>query len=410
MGDQRQDLDVQKRLKIGLTDAKIKGLVKPLHGQVEYADQTVPGLRLRVGASGIKTFILRKRVGGQSRNITIGRFGPRCGLLEARRKARQMINDIEAGSDPSKEAKQSRQMAALTVRSMLPDYLAFKAGRRRIEETERIFNRNILPEIGDRLADSVTRGDVTRLVDKVARKAPVQARNVCAQLSAFYTWALPRLDRLDSNPCRDAGRPPAPKARDRVLSDRELAVLWDALGNEHEPWTSAIRLLILTGQRRNEVYSAEWVEFDTKQRTWTIPAARAKNGKTHIVPLSDFALNIIEKLERTGTSSKLFPAKSSPHNGASGFSKVQARLRSAVEKKLGNVDEWRLHDLRRTVATGLQRIGVRLEVTEAVLNHVSGSQAGIVGVYQRYNFSSEKRSALDAWADEVQRILQSERH
>jgi len=158
------------------------------------------------------------------------------------------------------------------------------------------------------------------------------------------------------------------------------------------------------------VYSAEWVEFDTKQRIWTIPAARAKNGKTHIVPLSDFALNIIEKLERTGTSSKLFPAKSSPHNGASGFSKVQARLRSAVEKKLGNVDEWRLHDLRRTVATGLQRIGVRLEVTEAVLNHVSGSQAGIVGVYQRYNFSSEKRSALDAWADEVQRILQSERH
>ncbi|WP_374614568.1 tyrosine-type recombinase/integrase [Sphingorhabdus sp.] len=409
MGDQRQDLDVQKRLKIGLTDAKIKGLVKPLHGQVEYADQTVPGLRLRVGASGIKTFILRKRVGGQSRNITIGRFGPRCGLLEARRKARQMINDIEAGSDPSKEAKQSRQMAALTVRSMLPDYLAFKAGRRRIEETERIFNRNILPEIGDRLADSVTRGDVTRLVDKVARKAPVQARNVCAQLSAFYTWALPRLDRLDSNPCRDAGRPPAPKARDRVLSDRELAVLWDALGNEQEPWTSAIRLLILTGQRRNEVYSAEWVEFDTKQRTWTIPAARAKNGKTHIVPLSDFALNIVKGLERTGTSSKLFPAKLSPQNGASGFSKVQARLRSAVEKKLGNVDEWRLHDLRRTVATGLQRIGVRLEVTEAVLNHVSGSQAGIVGVYQRYNFSSEKRSALNAWADEVQRILQSER-
>lgn len=410
MSGQRQDLEFQKRIKIGLTDAKIKGLAKPLHGQVEYADQTVPGLRLRVGASGAKTFILRKRVGGQSRNITIGRFGPRCGLVDARRKARQMINDIEAGSDPSKETKKSRQVAALTVRNMLPDYLAFKAGRRRIDETERIFNRNILPEIGDRLADSVTRGDVTRLVDKVARKAPVQARNVCAQLSAFYTWALPRLDRLDSNPCRDAGRPPAPKARDRVLSDRELAVLWDALGNEHEPWTSAIRLLILTGQRRNEVYSAEWVEFDTKQRIWTIPAARAKNGKTHIVPLSDFALNIIEKLERTGTSSKLFPAKSSPHNGASGFSKVQARLRSAVEKKLGNVDEWRLHDLRRTVATGLQRIGVRLEVTEAVLNHVSGSQAGIVGVYQRYNFSSEKRSALDAWADEVQRILQSERH
>lgn len=408
MVDQNQSSDGQKSLKVGLTDAKIKGLTKPLHGQVEYADQIVPGLRVRVGASGQKTFILRKRVGGQPRNITIGRFGPRCSLLDARRKARQMINDIEAGSDPSKEAKQSRQLASQTIRNMLPDYLAFKASRRRVEETERIFNRNVLPEIGDRLADSVTRGDVTRLVDKVARKAPVQARNVCAQLSAFYTWALPRLDRLTSNPCRDAGRPPAPKARDRVLSDAELAALWEALGDEQEPWTSAIRLLILTGQRRNEVYSAEWTEFDIEQRIWTIPAVRAKNGKTHIVPLSDFAVKIIRGLERTKGTPKLFPAKSRPHNGPSGFSKVQARLRSALGKRLGDVDEWRLHDLRRTVATGLQRIGVRLEVTEAVLNHVSGSQSGIVGVYQRYNFSTEKRLALDAWADEVQRILKKE--
>lgn len=324
MVDQSQSSDGQKSLKVGLTDAKIKGLIKPLHGQVEYADQTVPGLRLRVGASGQKTFILRKRVGGQPRNITIGRFGPRCSLLDAR------------------------------------------------------------------------------------RKAPVQARNVCAQLSAFYTWALPRLDRLASNPCRDAGRPPAPKARDRVLSDAELAALWEALGDEQEPWTSAIRLLILTGQRRNEVYSAEWTEIDIEQRIWTIPAVRAKNGKTHIVPLSDFAVKIIRGLERTKGTPKLFPAKSSPHNGPSGFSKVQARLRSALGKRLGDVDEWRLHDLRRTVATGLQRIGVRLEVTEAVLNHVSGSQSGIVGVYQRYNFSTEKRLALDAWADEVQRILKKE--
>ncbi|WP_430446866.1 tyrosine-type recombinase/integrase [Sphingorhabdus contaminans] len=405
MVERNQSLDGEKRPKVGLTDAKIKGLIKPLRGQVEYADQVVPGLRLRVGASGQKTFILRKRVGGQPRNITIGRFGPRCGLLDARRKARQMINDIEAGSDPSKGAKQSRQLASLTIRNMLPDYLAFKASRRRIEETERVFKRNILPEIGDRLADSVTRGDVTRLVDKVARTAPVQARNVCAQLSAFYTWALPRLDRLASNPCRDAGRPPAPKARDRVLSDVELAVLWNALDDEKEPWTSAIRLLILTGQRRNEVYSAEWTEIDMDQRIWTIPAVRAKNGKAHIVPLSDFAMKIVDGLERLEGTSKLFPAKSSPQNGPSGFSKVQARLRAALQKELGDVEVWRLHDLRRTVATGLQRIGVRLEVTEAVLNHVSGSQSGIVGVYQRYNFASEKRVALVAWAEEVQCIL-----
>jgi integrase len=235
----------------------------------------------------------------------------------------------------------------------------------------------------------------------------VQARLTAAALSSFYTWALPRLDRLPANPVKGAGRPPVPAARERVLSEAELRALWKASDAEPFPWRAAIKLLILTGQRRNEVFEADRAEFDFAERTWTIPAHRAKNGKAHIVPLSDAALAVLETVPEIVGKDKLFPSHSGKsERGPSGFSKPMARLRDAVEKGLGApVEDWRIHDVRRTMATGMQRLGVRLEVTEAVLNHVSGSNAGIVGVYQRHDWKEEKRHALDAWAAEVERIV-----
>jgi integrase len=216
---------------------------------------------------------------------------------------------------------------------------------------------------------------------------------------------MPRLERLQVNPCRDAGRPEKPKARERVLSDEELRGLWTILENEPLPWRPAIRLLILTGQRRDEVFSAEWSEFDLAAALWTIPAARAKNGISHLVPLSPPAVQIIAELPVIDGTAKLFPSRSNPQRGASGFSKALRRIHAAVSKEIGAAEHFTLHDLRRTVATGLQALGVRLEVTEAVLNHVAGSRAGVVGVYQRHNFLVEKRVALDAWAQKVGRTL-----
>ena len=236
------------------------------------------------------------------------------------------------------------------------------------------------------------------------------ARNVLAHLSSFYGWALPRLDSLPGNPCRDAGRPPAPKSRDRVLSDTELGILWNVLDDEAAPFGPAIKLLILTGQRRGEVFDADRSEFDLKAKLWTIPRERAKNDVAHLVPLSKEALTIIESLTARDDSDKLFPARGNGENGPSGFSKTIVRVRAAMEKEVGrSIPRWTLHDLRRTLATGLQRLGVRLEVTEAVLNHVSGSRAGIVGVYQRHDYFTEKRKALDAWAKEVIRLGRGQR-
>ncbi|MBO9712175.1 site-specific integrase [Sphingomonas sp.] len=395
---------------VGLTDAKIKGLKPPAAGQVEIKDAVVPGLRLRLGASGTRTFLLRKRVGGVVRNITIGRYSDRFSLAEARKKARIVLSDIEAGGDPYEHApKPIRGAAAGTVRGMWPDYKAAKADRRSVAEIERVFTRHILPQFGDRLPETITRAEITRFIDGIAAQTPVMARNVLAQFSSFYGWAMPRLERLQANPCRDAGRPPPPKPRERVLGPQEIGLLWNILNEEGPPFGAAIKLLLLTGQRRNEVFSASRAEFDLGARLWIVPAERAKNGVAHLVPLTSETLDILGGLRVDEASAKLFASRGNDESGPSGFSKAMIRIRAALDAQFDSpAQHWTLHDLRRTVATGLQRLGVRLEVTEAVLNHVSGSRAGIVGVYQRHNYLDEKRAALEDWAQEVKRLAASQ--
>jgi integrase len=396
---------------IMLTDAKIRSLRVPVAGQVEYLDVAVPGLRVRVGVSGARTFMLRKTVAGRYRNITLGRFSDRFSLADARKQARQILSDVETKLDPvtALPPKQKRG-SGHTVRALWPAYKRAKDHLRNVREIERVFNRHILPAFGDRAADAITRSEITAFIDDIAERAPVMARNVLGYFSAFYSWALPRLDRMPGNPCRDAGRPPAPKPRDRVLTEREVGVLWHVLEDEPAPFGPAIKLLLLTGQRRNEVFEANREEFNLPAKLWTIPKERAKNGATHLVPLPPKAAAIVDYLLDSSRSEKLLPARGNWDVGPSGFSKAMARIRSELESRLGEpVAHWTLHDLRRTMATGLQRLGVRLEVTEAVLNHISGSRSGIVGVYQRHHYFDEKRAALTSWNKEVARLARAVR-
>jgi integrase len=390
-----------------LTDAKIKALRRPESGQAEIRDKSVPGLRVRIGAAGTKTFVLRKTVVGRYRNVTLGRYSEQFGLAQARRKARQILSDIELKPDPVTALPKPRKRvpAELSVKALWPQFKAAKAHLRSINEIERVFKRHILPEFGDRAADQITRSEITRLIDEIALNAPVMARLTLGYLSSFYSWAMPRLDQLQANPCRDAGRPPAPKARDRVLSEEEIGALWLVLEREPKPFGPAIKLLLLTGQRRNEVFDADRAEFDLEAKLWTISRDRAKNGATHLVPLTPTALAIVRELLKDRRSDKLLPARGNWEMSPSGFSKAMRRIRGSLEQQIGHpVPHWTLHDLRRTLATGLQRLGVRLEITEAVLNHLSGSRSGIVGVYQRHNYFDEKKSALRAWERELKRL------
>lgn len=398
------------RSSVLLTEAKIRALRAPEAGQVEYCDTLVPGLRIRIGVSGAKSFVLRKRVAGKYRNITLGRYSERLQLAEARKKSRQILSDVEFKADPvaTLPKPQKRRVDGHTVNALWPGYKKAKAHLRKIGEIDRVFNRHILPEFGERAADGITRSEITRFIDRIAERTPVMARNVLSYFSAFYTWALPRLDRLPGNPCRDAGRPSKPKSRERVLSEAEIGALWHVLEAEGAPFGPAIKLLLLTGQRRNEVFEAERAEFDLDKALWTIPGARAKNGTAHLVPLSPAVLELVTVLLNHERGDKLLPARGNWDAGPSGFSKAMARIRADLEARIGEpVPHWTLHDLRRTMATGLQRLGVRLEVTEAVLNHLSGARSGIVGVYQRHHYFDEKRLALTAWAKEVGRLARS---
>jgi integrase len=395
---------------VNFTDARIRTLKAAEAGQVEYLDSVVPGLRLRIGGSGAKSFVLRKRVAGKYRAITLGRYFERLPLTEARKKARQILSVVEMKADPvaALPKPQKRTAAGPTISSLWPANKKAKGDLRKIAEIECVFKRHILPAFGDRAADGISRSEIRRFIDEIAQRTPTMARNILAYFPAFYGWALPRLDHLPGNPCRDAGRPPKPKSRERVLSEQEIGALWHVLDGEGAPFGPAIRLLLLTGQRRNEVFEAECSEFDLEKQLWTIPAARAKNGVAHLVPMSPLVLGIVTSLFDHDRGDKLIPARGNWEAGPSGFSKAMSRIRSDLEARVGEtVPHWMLHDLRRTMATGLQRLGVRLEVTEAVLNHLSGARSGIVGIYQRHNYFDEKRSALAAWAKEVSRLARS---
>ena len=192
-------------------------------------------------------------------------------------------------------------------------------------------------------------------------------------------------------------------SRERVLSDEELVAIWVAT-KDPSAYNAIVRMLMLTGQRREEVTAITWDEIAPDVSTWTIPASRAKNGVAHIVPLSRQAqatLGPAPRIQRDAAADEpelVFPGLRGPFKG---FSKAKESL-----DKDSGVKVWRLHDLRRTMATGLQKLGVRLEVTEAVLNHVSGSRAGIVGVYQRHEWTDEKRAALNAWGAHVEAIVE----
>ena len=400
----------------GLTDAKIRSLGAPVNGQLEWPDHIVPGLRVRVGQTGKKTFILRKRIGDRVRNITIGPYKEYFGLADARKKARSILLDIDNGKGAPRPAKEDG--TTITGRLMFSylweQYLAraCRGHKRSTHEIERIGKKFLIPRFSDRMADSITRAEISSLIEDVTYRDPQrptlrEGRSVHQRLSAFYSWAMPKLERLQANPCQYAWRPPLGKPRDRFLSDDEIKLFWTACDKMGLPFGPGFKLLLVTGQRRGEVFGASRSEF--KDGIWTIPGDRAKNGIAHIVPMHQLALDVLESMPQIEGSDNLFAVKDNLDAVSSGFSKGHPRLLRMMAKEQDDkpVEHFVLHDLRRTAATGMQRLGIPMPVTEAVLNHISGSRGGIAGVYQRHDYFAEKKEALEKWASEVCRINNS---
>lgn len=408
---------------IKLTAAAAERLSAPASGQIEYFDAAYPALALRVTASGVRSWVYFGRLHGRLKRVTLGRF-PGLTLKRAREKAGETADQLRSGVDVTREKKAARREAARnTFESITAQWLKRdQAGNRSRAEVERTLNRDALPRWRGRPIETITRRDCIELLDTIVdRGAPVMARRLHAHLHRLFRWSLGR-GIITHNPMADLDKPGTDKKRDRVLDDTELCEVWRATGALGHPFGELYRLLILTGARRDEIGALTWDEVDPERAEIRLGGARTKNNEEHIIPLSPPALEILRNLphieDKRGLARLVFTT--SGETPVSGWTRAKTRLDGEITKrrrevavKAGDDAEsakplggWRIHDLRRTVATGLQKLGVRLEVTEAVLGHTSGSRRGVVGVYQRHRYDPEKRAALNKWARHVMRLAE----
>ena len=377
--------------------------LKPGAKRREVPDGHTRGLYFVLQPSGKASWAVRYRIAGRNRKLTIGPH-PAIDLKAARELARNGLAKIAAGDDPAAE-KQIKRAAARTPADDLVETAVEQFIRRHIKtlksarEAERLLRREIIaPWKGKRLSD-ITRRDVHKLLDAILdRPAPTLANRVRTHLKRFFGWALER-DLVQSSPVDQVRPPSVERPRDRVLDDGELKRLWAETEALRAPFGSVLKLLILTGQRLGEVGGMRWSELDLPARLWSLPKERVKNGRAHTVPLSPQALAIIEATPRIAGCDYVFTTNG--RRAVVGFSKIKRLLDTRCPT---DMPKWRLHDVRRSTATGLARIGIDIVVVEKVLNHASGAFRGVVGTYQRHGFDDERRVALDRWGRHVEAL------
>lgn len=369
----------------------------------------VPGLSIRVTSTGRKTWTFRYRTHlGKQRRITLGQFGNKTGigLKDARDLARGILTNVSKGEDPAKEKQDARKFEqARDIRTFEDLWFSYRSSqgeaKRSVGYENELWVKQINPRLGSLDIEEVTKARISRLVRSIGDG--VNGR----QTTANRTHALVRqilnhgvaLDYISVSPMMGLKMPYSENPRDRFLTDDEVATFWreiDGVSNLSPPVKIALKLALVTGQRRGEVAHMSQQELNLYEKIWSLPKERTKNKRPHDVPLSDLAIDLIrEAIPHAGNSDYIF---SSPVNRSKPIDpKALTRAWSRARKQLG-LEGVVLHDFRRTCATGLQKVGVRLEVTEAILNHKSGSISGIVAIYQRHDWKEEKREALDAWA------------
>lgn len=378
-----------------LTDKAIEAL-KPQAKRYEVHDVLLPGLTLRVATSGHKTFNVKFRFGQKQRRQTLGTY-PRLTLAKAREKAMAALRVVDEGIDPTGLRPQPDFFLEAVCAEFIRQYA--KPRNRSWREAERTFQRELFPTLGKRDVRKIGRLDILPIMDAaMERDAAYQANRILAHTRKLFNWCVER-GILEANPLSGLRAPGVEKSRDRVLNDAEIRRLLRACQNEAYPFRQFVPLLLATAQRRGELAAMRWSEIDLDAKQWVIPAERAKNGKPHVVPLSDYSLAILRETPRfPNTDYVLTTTRKTP---ISGFAKMQRRLSDEAE-----VEGWRLHDLRRTAATGMAQAAIPPHVVEKVLNHVSGSISGIAAVYNRWAYDAEKSSALDRWGNRLVQITE----
>jgi integrase len=399
----------------------------------EIPDPGCAGLHLVVQPSGNKSWAVRYRIQGKPKKLTLGPVATNVSsndvsingrvltLAAARKLATAALHEVQSGVDPARKKQIEKQrlrtqrveaerdtVAAIAAR-FLERHAKTKTRERSWREYRRILEFDILPRWGERPISEIASRDVHALLDDIVdRGAPIVANRTLAVLRKMCAWAIER-GALVHSPCAGVKPPSRAVSRDRVLSTDELRLVLRACDEMGWPFGPLIKLLIATAQRRDGVGSMTWAELDLDARTWLIPASRMKGNVAHEVPLSDYTAGLLRTIKRLKDCPFVF--STTGKTAVDGYSRAKERLnsriieliRADVERRGGDPESveplphWTFHDLRRTAASHMARLGIALPVIEKILAHTSGSFGGIVGVYQRYEFVAEKSAAVDAW-------------
>jgi integrase len=367
---------------------------------VIHFDSLLPGYgyRLRRAANGkvLRSWVAQYRINGKQRRPLIGNADV-VSAEAARIAARKILAKVQLGQDPQADRLERRAKDVFSFAKVTADYLADKQGKVRPRthvEATRYLTGDYFKALHSSPLDKITRKDIAVcLVSIKADSGTVTAHAAKAALSAFFVWCM-RMGYLEKNPTIGTEKFEA-NNRDRVLSDDELAAVWNASGG-NDDYARIVRLLILTGCRRQEVGGMAWTELDADTGKWAIPAERSKNHCPHLVPLPAMAWDIFKGVKPQQGSDHLF-------GGSKGF-QTWGRSKATLDGKLNGMTDWTLHDIRRTVATGMATLGVAPHIVEAVLNHQSGHKAGVAGVYNRASYEKEKRVALAQWTDHIRAL------
>ncbi|MBG0800775.1 tyrosine-type recombinase/integrase [Methylocystis sp. H4A] len=400
--------------------------LKPRIKPYEIRDPGITGAYVVVSPSGAFSYVLRYRFAGAKKKLTIGRFDPATGLADVRARAHAALADLaKARRDPSaidpasaktqarREAREAARTAKREAEQGRHDEVGHVvalfakrhlSGLRTGAAVARVLEREVAGRWKGKRLGEISRADIHDMLDTVGDRAPVQAARLKAYLSKLFKWARSR-GMVEHNPVEEIDRPNVERTRDRVLDDAELRLVWKAAGSFGFPFGPITQMLILSGQRLGEVAGMRWSELDFDKKVWRLPAERVKNNRAHEIPLTAQMLAILDALPRIANRDLVFSTTGA--TPVSGFSRFKKNLDSAVARLNDGkpLAPWRLHDIRRTCASGMAALDVNLPVIEKILNHVSGSFGGIVGVYQRHSFADEKREALNRWNAHIERIV-----
>lgn len=410
-----------------LTKIDVKNAKNDTGKDVFLWDESPRGFGLKVTPAGKKTYLVKARVRGDraKKTFTIG-SADAITLDEARREAGDILGMLAKGIDPGAEKKAAAAAAAAAVQAsddadlrrfskVLDDYLVRRVrGRLRdAKHVEGLLRLHLLERWKDRDVATITRADVLAVLEGLeAEGKHGAARKVRGVVSPLFVYAVQR-GLMVANPADGRGMLAKPvQFRDRVLNAGELAEVWQAAEVLDWPFGRLVKLLILTGQRLREVAEADWSEFDLDNSTWTIPATRAKNKKTHVVHLSPQVVEVLETLPRFRDCGWLFSTNG--ETPISGFSRAKrafdreiaaARAKAADGGDFAEIPAWTLHDLRRSFASGAAAIGVQMHIVERVLNHVPAQLSGVAAVYQRHQFEQERKAAVEAWGRHIESLV-----